>query len=281
MWAFTGGCHYNEDCRKFESKCNDCPQLMNKGIIDFSKHIFNKKTSTYSKNIQIVCPSNWLMLEAKKSKLLSENPIEVIPYNIDFTTFKKYDKKSALKEFGLSDSKKVILFVSMNVEDERKGFSYFKKAISYLETTIPTWKNEYQILAIGRHSDEKHFETEITYTGRLNSVEKISKAYSAAEVFVAPSLQDNLPNTVIESLACGTPVVAFNIGGMPDMIEHKHNGYLCEYLNVEDLSRGIQYCVDELKNDQISEHTFTKYNNTLIAEKYTVLYQKMISCHSN
>ncbi len=281
MWAFTGGCHYNEDCRKFESQCIQCPQLTHTNLIDFSKIIFERKASINTDNVQIVCPSNWLMAEAKKSKLFSNNKIEVIPYNIDFNLFKHYNKQSALNEFGLKDDKKVILFVSMNVEDERKGFTYFKKAILHLEQSIPNWKNNYQILAIGRHSDEKHFDTQITYTGRLSNVEKISKAYSAAEVFVAPSLQDNLPNTVIESLACGTPVVAFNIGGMPDMIEHKTNGYLAKYLNVEDLSIGIDFCLNELVNSDISVQAQSKYHSKNIAEKYISLYKKTIECHSN
>lgn len=276
MWAFTGGCHYNIECRKFETSCEHCPQLKNTSIVDFSKSTFKSKQEIYSTKNTIVAPSQWLAKEARASSLLKNNPINVIPYNINFDLFKPADKKSAKKSFGIEDNKKIILFVSMNVEDHRKGFEYFKQSIIELETTIDNWCNDYEVLAIGRNTDIKHFNTKIHYTGRLSDIEKISMAYAAADVFVAPSLQDNLPNTVIESLSCGTPVVAFNIGGMPDMIEHKGNGYLAESKNSKSLSEGILYCLSNDMNESCRNKVLNTYSSSLISKKYIDLYKSCI-----
>ena len=272
MWAFTGGCHYNGTCRKFEKQCESCPQLKNNSIVDFSKVTFKEKLNTYSSKIQIVTPSKWLSSEAKSSKLFSNNTITTIPYNIDFNLFKPTDKKTARKKFNLNINKKIILFVSMNVEDERKGFKWFKEAILKLENEVPNWINNYEILAIGRSSGEKHFNTKIHYTGRLSNIEMISAAYSAADVFIAPSEQDNLPNTVIESLACGTPVVAFNIGGMPDMIEHKKNGYLADFANIDELSSGLLFCISTPLNQIVRETAMHKFNEQMVVSEYAKLY---------
>jgi glycosyltransferase involved in cell wall biosynthesis len=178
---------------------------------------------------------------------------------------------------GLDPGKKTILFVSMNIEDERKGFQWFKEAIIKLENSIPNWENNYEILAIGRNTDAKHFNTPITYTGRLSNIEMISRAYAAADVFVAPSAQDNLPNTVIESLACGTPVVAFNIGGMPDMIEHEKNGYLAEFQNVPALTTGIQFCLNNNLSGYCRASALDKFNAQAIVNSYTKIYKGISS----
>lgn len=277
MWAFTGGCHYNVDCRKFETACDSCPQLKNNSIIDFSRSTFNAKREIYLSSIKIVTPSKWLSKEARASYLFRNNSIEVIPYNINFNLFKPVEKNIAKQHFNIDTNKKVILFVSMNIEDTRKGFDFFKQAILKLEAENPSWTDTHEILAIGRNSDIKHFNTKIHYTGRLSEVEKISMAYSAADVFVAPSIQDNLPNTVIESLACGTPVVAFSIGGMTDMIVHQQTGYLASYKDSTELSIGIKFC---LKND-LSKMTrasaLSKFQSVEIAKSYVNLYTELLN----
>lgn len=276
MWAFTGGCHYNVDCRKFETSCSECPQLKNTSIADFSKSTFKEKQLIYSAKNIIVTPSNWLAKEAKISTLLKNNKVSVIPYNINFDLFKPIEKNIAKENFGIDTSKKVILFVSMNIEDQRKGFEYFKKSIIELENTIENWTNDYEILAIGRNSDVKHFNTKIHYTGRLSNIEKISMAYAAADVFVAPSTQDNLPNTVIESLACGTPVVAFNIGGMPDMIDSTINGYIAEFDNYKELSKGILYCISNNLSDNARNSALSKFQSSKVAKSYVDLYNQAL-----
>lgn len=276
MWAFTGGCHYNVDCRKFETSCSECPQLKNTSIADFSKSTFKEKQLIYSAKNIIVTPSNWLAKEAKISTLLKNNKVSVIPYNINFDLFKPIEKNIAKENFGIDTTKKVILFVSMNIEDQRKGFEYFKKSIIELENTIENWTNDYEILAIGRNSDVKHFNTKIHYTGRLSNIEKISMAYAAADVFVAPSTQDNLPNTVIESLACGTPVVAFNIGGMPDMIDSTINGYIAEFDNYKEISKGILYCISNNLSDNARNSALSKFQSSEVAKSYVDLYNQSL-----
>jgi glycosyltransferase involved in cell wall biosynthesis len=275
MWSFTGGCHYNETCRKFEAGCAQCPQLKNQALIDIASKQFHRKSKAYNPSGVIICPSNWLATEAKASKLFHNKDIQVIPYNIDFDLFQKGNKQEAKSYFNLNPNKKVILFVSMNVEDERKGFQYLIKAIKQLESQNPDWTNTHEILAIGRHSEEKFFNTKITYTGRLDRFDLISKAYAAADVFVAPSVQDNLPNTVLESLACETPVVAFNIGGMTDMIQHEESGYLAKFGDHDDLAKGILFCFQ--KKDFRFEGNKEKYSSKRIVEEYVKVYKSQLN----
>lgn len=272
MWAFTGGCHYNQSCEKYKTSCHGCPQLQNTSIIDFSKQIFEKKKKIYSKNIEIVTPSVWLGRESMSSALLKNNKHHVIPYNIDFNLFKQKDKAEAKKFFGISAEKKIILFVSMNVDDARKGFQYLKSAILDLEKSDTLFSTKYEILAIGRNNDEIHFKTKVHYTGRLSDFEKISMAYSAADVFVAPSVQDNLPNTVIESLACGTPVVAFNIGGMVDMIDHEQNGYIARFGSEKELANGILYCTSKDLTENCVQSARKKFDTHKNVSQYIELY---------
>lgn len=277
MWAFTGGCHYNNDCRKFETSCEQCPQLKNTSIADFSRSTFKSKREIFTSKLNIVTPSKWLAEEVKISSLLKSNPIQVIPYNINFDVFGQMNKVEAKKQFGISAEKKIILFVSMNIEDQRKGFEYFKQAILELENTVPNWTDTHEILAIGRNSDIKHFNTTIHYTGRLSDVKLISMAYSAADVFVAPSKQDNLPNTVIESMACGTPVVAFNIGGMPDMIKHQETGYLANPFNIVELGNGITYCLRNNLTEKSREWALSKFQGSEIVKSYVNLYTELLN----
>ena len=284
MWAFTGGCHYDGECGNFKLHCAECPSLKFKSGTDASSTIFARKLEIYKRlKLSIVTCSNWLADEARKSILLSNFNIQVIPNPIDTDIYKPLNKAEAKKHFNLAENKLHILFATMTVKETRKGFDYFKKSILKLNELDNNLQNKIELTVLGA-ADEKlfaDFPFKVNSLGRLTSDEEIVNCYNSADIFVAPSLQDNLPNTVMEAMACGVPTVAFNIGGMPDMIEHNVNGSLAENFSVEDLAAGINLLIDnrELREKfgKLSrEKVLENYNEKIVSNQYIQLYKSLL-----
>jgi glycosyltransferase involved in cell wall biosynthesis len=212
--------------------------------------------------------------------LFKDNEVHHIPYPIDTDVYKPRHKALLRDMLGLPQEKKLILFVAMNVHDDRKGYKYLLSALQYLETSKNILENtELVVLGSSRPQEDLNKVFKTHYLGKLSDELSLSLIYSACDVFVAPSTQDNLPNTVIESLASGVPVVAFNVGGMPDMIESGKNGFLAELRSSESLARGI---MDIFNGDsvQLSNNARKKAIDTfspqLIAKRYTDLYESIL-----
>ncbi len=284
MWAFTGGCHYSLGCRKFEKECFECPSLRIRSDKDLSYKIFYDKIKLFKDlNINIVTCSNWLSGEIKKSRLLKDKNIRVIPNTLKTEVYKPLDKESVLSELKLKTNKKYILFGTMTLKDERKGIGLFVKCIDFLCKKNPFLKENVQLLIAGstKNVEKINLPLETIFLGRLNNEADIAKFYNAGNLFVAPSREDNLPNTVMESLSCGTPVVAFNIGGMPDMIDHKINGYLAKPFDVEDLADGIMWVLNNSYPERLVKASRNKildnFNYVKIAESYSGYYQTILS----
>jgi glycosyltransferase involved in cell wall biosynthesis len=285
MWSFTGGCHYNVDCEKFKDKCGFCPSLKIKTKGDLSNKIYLSKSRIYKGlNLKIVTSSNWLRKEAERSSLFRHKDIQTIPTPMDTKLFKPLDMKIMRKKLNLPVEKKLILFASMNLTDERKGFRYLIQALSLLKNINADIYNTTGLVVFGS-LDEKVLNDipfQVYQFGKINSQESIVECYNAADLFVAPSLQDNLPNTVIESTCCGTPVVGFDVGGMPDMIDHLENGYLAKLESSEDLAKGINTLLsnpDMLVKFGLACRVKAEklYNEEKVAYQYKELYTKIIS----
>jgi glycosyltransferase involved in cell wall biosynthesis len=284
MWAFTGGCHYAGDCKHYTVSCGMCPQLKSTSSHDVSSWIWKKKNKLWKNcNITIVAPSRWLAVCARQSSLFSELPIEVIPNGIDTTVFKPTPKKIARDILNLPQDKKLILFGAMNsLSDKRKGYSYLEQGLESLHQIDPD--TNYELLIFGE-SPQQNAAIPVFPIHNLGIIPgdiALSLVYSAADVFVAPSIQENLANTVMESLACGSPVVAFNIGGMPDMIEHRKNGYLAQPFDYNDLAQGIFWVISENNcESSLSLNARTKvlknFDQNKIAQKYELLYKTVLS----
>jgi glycosyltransferase involved in cell wall biosynthesis len=278
MWAFTGGCHYSGKCKKFEKSCSNCPILENE-FFDLSKHILEKKLKLWkSLDLTVVCPSKWLASEAKKSKLFSRRIVKIIPNGIDLNIFKKGNVIQARKKFNLPLDKNLILFGAINsTNDLRKGFDLLDKSLKELLKN----KLNLELVVFGSNMGPKELcGYKVNYLGSLNENEIIS-AYSACDCFVAPSREDNLPNTIMEALACSMPVVAFNVGGIPDMVEHKKNGYLAQPFDVKDLANGIKWVIKNNINNKLSKNARKKcekeFDIKIISAKYIKLYKKILS----
>ena len=283
MWAFTGGCHYSLECRKFETECNNCPSLKNAGMTDMSNKIFRNKDFFDGINLTVATCSNWLKLEAEKSHLLRNKRIVNIPNTLDTNLYIPTDVRTAREKFSLQKDKIYILFGSMNIIDERKGFKYLLDSMKKLASESDNTNELIEIIIFGK-ANEKILDSipfNKHYFGNFKSEEDIISAYNAADIFIAPSLQDNLPNTVLESLSCGTPVVAYNVGGLPDMIDHLNNGYLAEANSVEGLTNGIKWYLNNRTSDDslkvnARQKVLTNFTQEIVAEKYIELYTSLI-----
>jgi len=198
-------------------------------------------------NLTIVTPSQWLADCARNSSLFQDLRIEVIANGLDIQKYKPIEKNTARHLLGLPQDKQLILFGAMTAtSDNRKGFHLLLPAIKKLSQG-EIWQHKLELVVFGASEpiNPPDFGLKTHYLGRLNDDISLALVYAAADIFVAPSIEDNLPNTVMEALACATPSVAFKIGGMPDMIEHQENGYLAKPFEVEDLARGINWVLED------------------------------------
>lgn len=252
MWAFTGGCHYHQGCNRYIDKCGSCPQLASTSVQDLSRLQWQRKANVLKTlNLTVVSPSKWLAERAKASAIFRHARIEVIPNGIDTERYRPVDRQIAREILHLPQDKHLVLFGAMHaIQDKRKGFNLLQSALSELSQT--RWQEQLELIVFGASQPQEPVDLgfKTHYLGKLSDDVAISLVYAAADVFVAPSIEDNLPNTVLESIACGTPCVAFNIGGMPDLIEHQKNGFLAEPYQVQELAQGIIWSIENQERHQ-------------------------------
>ena len=285
MNPFTGGCHYSGNCQKFKERCGACPQLGSAVEEDLSRQIWSQKKYAFQNlDLNIVTPSKWLANCVSESSLLSGFPIKVIPYGFPLDTFKAYPKAEIRKALKISENAKVILFGADSIVNSRKGFVYLLEALKRL---APNKEHATVVLTFGNLPPGIQINTEHTIhnLGSLTDENQIALAYSAADVFVIPSLEDNLPNTVVEAMACGVPIVGFKIGGIPDMIEHKKTGFLAKPMDIGSLLEGIEWALSASESgDDISslcrETSEKKYALEIQAKAYKELYDSLLSNQS-
>ncbi len=247
MWTITGGCHHSFTCEKYKSGCYNCQVFPENKKNDLSAKGFKEKLKLYSKynNLYFISPSKWLYDCAKQSELTKSKPIFHIPNLIDNKFFKSFDKNIAKQILNIDASQFVIAFGAVSVDNPYKGWPYLQKALKILQQGENIKNVTILIFGSGYKKEiEDAIPFETKFVGHLNDEYSTMLVYNAADVFVAPSLADNLPTTVLESLSCGTPVVGFNVGGIPDMVRHKENGYLARYKDANDISEGIKFCIE-------------------------------------
>lgn len=280
MNVFTGGCHFDGHCWKYLEHCGSCPQLGSSKSRDLSSEIWTRKRRLFgqldSRRIRFVTPSRWLAEEMKRSPVLGNLPVSVLPYGIDTNTFQPRNQIMARERFDIPQAAKVILFVAHAATEKRKGWDFFLKATEPFRTDPQVF-----ILGLGYGSKNDDLGARAKTIESVDNELAMSLVYSAADVFVAPSLQDNFPNTVLEALACGLPVVAFDVGGVPDMVRNNCTGVLVEPGN----SRALGAAIGELLNDegrrrQMSANcrriALEEYASEVQARRYIELYESML-----
>lgn len=238
MWAFTGGCHYDEECGAYKKECGTCKILQSTSNKDLSHSIWQIKKRIFQscQNLTIVALSSWLANCAKESSLFQHKNIVQLPNTIDTDFFLNEDKIAARDFFNLPKDKKLILFGAMGgTADSRKGYKELTLALEFFNA------QNVELVVFGGSKENQQLQYKTHFVGHIQNDTLLRKLYSAVDVMIVPSLQENLSNAIMESLSCSTPVVAFNIGGNSDMIEHKINGYLAKPFEIEDLAFGVHW----------------------------------------
>ena len=281
MNPFTGGCHYAGDCRRYTQACGACPQLGSRAADDLSRQVWQAKAEAYKHlNLAIVTPSRWLADCAARSTLLGDRPIHVIPNGFPLDVFKPGDAGPLRRKLDIPEKARVVLFGADSVLNRRKGFRYLLAALRQLAAK----ENERELVlaCFGHLPADAAIQApcRLVHLGNLADENHLALAYAAADVFVLPSLEDNLPNTVIEALACGLPVVAFKSGGIPEMIDHKKTGYLVDTRHPDELARGIAWVLDSetmahAAADRCREKAVACYELKASAADYNRLYQQV------
>ena len=273
----SGICHHSRECENYIKQCGNCFYLQSSNKRDLSTSVFLKKKELYQDaDITFVGCSKWLANRANKSLLLKNKSVIDIPNPLDLSVFRELDRSSCRKEFHLPKDKHLILFGALNVTDSRKGVDYLLRALSLLKD-----KNV-ELVVFGQVKNEIKdlLPVPIHSMGYLSDEDQIAKLYNAVDMFVTSSLEENLPNTIMEAMACGTPCVGFKIGGIPEMIDHMLNGYVAEYMSADDLAHGIRWVLDYSDKKSLADACVRKVQETyaedIIADRYKKLYQQLI-----
>ena len=285
IWPATALCHLTLDCRRFETQCNNCRLLPNGGSDhDLAARIWQRKQQVLQRHpITFVACSEWLAGEARQSALLQGQTVVSIPNPIDTHVFRPGSQLEARQLLQLPADRRIVLFASQRVTNSYKGMDYLVEACRLLAEQHPETKEQLAVAVLGGHAEEiiGQLPFPAYALGYVNDERRIVAAYRAADVFVLPSLSENLPNTIMESMACGVPCVGFRIGGIPEEIDHRQNGYVAEYRNSEDLARGIWWTLYEADHAAVQQSCQQKvahhYSQQSVAERYLKIYEN--SCH--
>ena len=283
IWPATAICHLTLDCRNFETQCAHCRLLPGSGSTnDLSTQIWKRKQQMLNdRQITFVTCSQWLAGEAQKSALLKGQRVVSIPNPIDTHIYTPKDKQQARQRVGLPTEGRIILFASQRVTNRNKGMGYLLEACRLLAEQYPEKKEDITVAILGGHAEE--IEGQLPFRtcplGYVNDEQRIVDIYNAADVFVLPSLSENLPNTLMEAMACGVPSVGFRIGGIPEEIDHQQNGYVADYCSSEDLARGIWWTLYEADHEAVRKACLQKvahnYSQQSVANHYLEVYESL------
>lgn len=286
MEPMTGGCHYSFGCEGFMKRCGNCPQLDPTGPVDRSWVVWERK-HRYLRDLPIVfiAPTAWVASRIRKSSLFGNHRVELIPLAIDTSMFRPIDQSVARKVLGLPACKKIIFFGATLLDDPRKGMPYLHDALhrfkSMIALEVQAWDNEILLLIAGSHS--KQLADSLPFPSRelgyLRDDVTLALTYQAADIMVSPSVEDAGPMMIAESMLCGTPVVAFDTGAAPDLIQSLENGYLATYKDSADLANGIYLLLREKEQAVMREcarvKAVAKHSLEKVAEHHTALYKSL------
>jgi len=277
-WAFTGGCHVMNGCHQYENGCGKCPVLGSSKNKDRSYYNYKSKLSGFNKlkNLTVVCLSNWMKVQLEKGQIFeSAKSIVNLPNLINSTTFSPYSKEHSRVLLNLEPSKRYIAFGVMDlISDPNKGIDLLVKALNKLP------KDAFEILVFGSKDEtlQEHFLQRVHALGRIYDDVALRLLYSASNATIVPSMQENLSNVIMESLSCNTPVVAFNTSGNPDLIDHQVNGYLAKPFEIDGLSKGIQWTLENQQKigDNPRKSILEQFDEELVIPKYIELYKDIV-----
>ncbi|MFO0774920.1 MAG: glycosyltransferase family 4 protein [Nitrospiraceae bacterium] len=281
MVALTGGCHYDEECARFLAQCGACPQLGSTKDGDLSRAVWMRKRDAFARTpahrLHIVALCRWMHDLVKRSPLLSRFPSSLIPNGVDLEAFSPRDRGFARQVLGIPQQAKVVMFVSEIVSSRRKGFGLLLEALAG-EPVCP----DVYLVSVGKEAPAVSASLPVLHMGYVDNDRWLSLIYSAADVFVIPSLQDNLPNTVLEAMACGTPVIGFGAGGITDMVRPEETGLLVPPGDVVGLRAAIRRVLTEdsrraAMRERSRAVAESDYSRDLQVRRYVDLYQSLVA----
>jgi len=282
--AFTGGCHVRYTCEHFLRECGNCPLLINAHDNDISHRQWLQKNQAYANlDFNIIAPSSWMLNSVLKSSLMMSRVAQRIPNTLETDIFKPIDKTEAKKKAALNPDKFVFLSGFMpSRKDLHKGTQYLLDSLEILKIRLGKNAEDIELVVFGNRNTEgvPEFPFKTTFLGTITDDAQLANCYAAADAFLIPSLEDNLPYTVMESLACGTPVVAFATGGIPDMVQHEYNGYLAEYRSSESFADGMEWAISHGGTSALQKNAcqtvMDKFSEEVVAKQHIALYQELV-----
>jgi glycosyltransferase involved in cell wall biosynthesis len=276
MWPMTGGCHYSMGCENYVANCGKCPQLNSTSKFDLSWIVNASKQKYIPKSIKVVGISHWLSERARESSIFKAHDVRTIFNNIDTQKFSPVEKAIARSILEIRTDKKIILVGAQSHNDFYKGFGKYLEAIRHLD------KGNYHLCFFGNINQHLLAGLGFSFSvfGFLHDTISLRLAYSAADVFVAPSLMEAFGKTLAEAMACGTPVVCFDATGPRDIVDHMVNGYRAIPFDPEDIARGIEWVCHHKNSAELARSArgkaITSFDNSIIANQYIELYQDIL-----
>ena len=250
QWAFTGGCHYTAGCEGYKAECMECPQLREDRLDLVMRSLALKKAIFSGTPIHLITPSRWMAECVSKSAALSSKDVSIVPSCLETEIFAPGDVEANRRHFGIGPEDFVILFGCELESELRKGFADLQESLEACNRnqrfSEGLREGRIRLMQFGYTSKKDSTAgIPLTSTGHIEDDRVLARCYSAADVIVVPSHEDNFPNTALEALACGTPVIAYQVGGLPEMIEHGVTGYLVEDRNTQELAEWILQMYDD------------------------------------
>jgi glycosyltransferase involved in cell wall biosynthesis len=283
--AFTGGCHFSAGCRRYESSCSDCPQLRDNSLRLTEKLLAETLRSLPARELTVATPSRWLAECARRSAVFRNSRVVPLPNSVETDVFKPLEKAAARQKLGLSPQGFYFLFGADSCFEKRKGFNELLAAISLClrnrSFKQKTDAGRVQFLCFGHLSKQQVLPgLKIEGLGHFTSDAALCEVYAAADVFLLPSLEDNLPNTVLEAMSCGTPVIAHEIGGVPEMVEHDQTGFLVPVNQPAQFARAMLWAaehagrVQEWRNNGLRQIQ-SRFSLAVQARSYLDLFEEL------
>jgi glycosyltransferase involved in cell wall biosynthesis len=281
-WLYTGHCVYTYDCDRWQTGCGRCPQVDGERALPFdtSALLWQLKRLAYSRtSMHIVAPSRWIAERARQSPLIGHLPVTVIPNGVDLSVYGSISQEAAREQLGIEQDERVVLFSAQHLDTGRKGGHLLREALAHLSGMAGT------LLLLGDLLDDALDVPDRWRSrplGYLQDDRSMAAAYAAANVFVLPSLADNLPNTALESMACRTPIVAFDVGGVGDAVRHGETGWLAPAGDAHALADGLRRLLtdDDLRfqlGEGARQVTEAEYNQVREAHDFLSLYERLLA----
>lgn len=280
MWPCTGICHHARECNGYYSDCASCPFTASPTL---AKSTLAKKKQIWDKlNVTFVTCSKWLQERTSHSVLMTDKKVLSIPNPIDTRIFTPKEQKTCREHFGLPKEKTLLLFGAVKASDKRKGIEYMKAAVQLLVEKYPGWKENLELAIFGKSELDMQelFPVKVHQIPYITSEQEMIQLYNTADLYVTSSLEENLPNTIMEAMSCGVPCAGFNIGGIPEMIDHLENGYVATYKSADDLADGIHQLLQQADFAQLKqkarEKVIRSYSFASVAKRYIDVYTQLI-----